>query len=365
MKKILVLITATGLLAFGNTSYAQTWNAFNDFYLNISTNAYGDGTTLATINTYSGVSIPSSPSSTGSAWGYYYANINGFGGYPNGIPSTDDNGGQASSFGPVFLSAPAANGGLTSLVGGAGQIYGSNSIGYANGYFAGYAGAFAFPEVGEFPVIASYNREWFDGSANSQGGANVGGTNSSLLWLQGATFASTPGDGIASVLTWTAPTTGTYLFSGVYTTGNANFAPVDFAVVNSSGTVKLVEVQYAINQGPKSYSFTDYLTAGQQVQFQVGGGQTIDPNVRFSTALGLSVEVTVVPAPVITITSTSYSANAFSLTWSGTGSLPVTIQRREALASGQWTAIGQQVTTGQFTDANTPPGQAFYRVVYP
>jgi hypothetical protein len=72
-----------------------------------------------------------------------------------------------------------------------------------------------------------------------------------------------------------------------------------------------------------------------------------------------------VPAPVITITSTSYSANAFSLTWSGTGSLPVTIQRREALASGQWTAIGQQVTTGQFTDPNTPPGQAFYRVVYP
>ena len=207
MKKILVLITSTSLLAFGNASYAQTWNAYNDFYLNISGNAYGDGTTLATINTYSGVSIPSSPSSTGSAWGYYSANINGFGGFPNGITSTDDNGGQASSFGPVFLSAPAANGGLTSLVGGAGQIFGSNSIGYANGYFAGYAGGSA----GAYPVIGSYNREWYNGSANSQGGANVGGTNSSLLWLQGATFASTPGDGIASVLTWTAPTTGTYL----------------------------------------------------------------------------------------------------------------------------------------------------------
>jgi autotransporter-associated beta strand protein len=83
------------------------------------------------------------------------------------------------------------------------------------------------------------------------------------------------------------------LFSGVYTTGNAAFAPVDFAVVNSSGTIKLVESQYAVNQGPKSYSFTDYLTAGQQVQFQAGGGQSLDyPTVRFATTLGLSVEVT-------------------------------------------------------------------------
>jgi hypothetical protein len=156
------------------------------------------------------------------------------------------------------------------------------------------------------------------------------------------------------------------LFSGVYTTGNAAFAPVDFAVVNSSGTVKLVERQYAINQGPKSYSFTDYLTAGQQVQFQVGGGQqSIDPGVRFATTLGLSVEVTAVPAPAITITSTSYSDNAFSLTWSGADNLPVTIERRETLALGQWTAIAEQVTTGQFTDPNTPPGQAFYRVVFP
>jgi hypothetical protein len=89
------------------------------------------------------------------------------------------------------------------------------------------------------------------------------------------------------------------LFSGVYTTGNAAFAPVDFAVVNSSGIAKLVEGQYAINQGPKSYSFTDYLTAGQQVQFQVGGGQQPPPYdwVNFSTTLGLSVEVTAVPEP--------------------------------------------------------------------
>jgi hypothetical protein len=94
------------------------------------------------------------------------------------------------------------------------------------------------------------------------------------------------------------------------------------------------------------------------LQFQ---GQTLgtDPNPAYVDYLKVEV------VPMITITSTSYSANAFSLTWSGTGSLPVTIQRREALASGQWTTIGQQVTTGQFTDPNTPPGQAFYRVVYP
>ena len=94
------------------------------------------------------------------------------------------------------------------------------------------------------------------------------------------------------------------------------------------------------------------------LQFQ---GQTLGTDENPASVDSLRVEV----IPTITITSTSYSANAFSLTWSGTGSLPVTIQRREALASGQWTAIGQQVTTGQFTDPNTPPGQAFYRVVYP
>jgi hypothetical protein len=94
------------------------------------------------------------------------------------------------------------------------------------------------------------------------------------------------------------------------------------------------------------------------LQFQ---GQTLGTDENPAYVDSLRVEV----IPTITITSTSYSANAFSLTWSGTGSLPVTIQRREALASGQWTAIGQQVTTGQFTDPSTPPGQAFYRVVYP
>jgi hypothetical protein len=95
------------------------------------------------------------------------------------------------------------------------------------------------------------------------------------------------------------------------------------------------------------------------LQFQ---GQTLGTDENPASVDYLKVEV--VPV-VITITSTSYSANAFSLTWSGTGSLPVTIQRREALTSGQWTTIQQQVTTGQFTDPNTPPGQAFYRVVYP
>jgi hypothetical protein len=94
------------------------------------------------------------------------------------------------------------------------------------------------------------------------------------------------------------------------------------------------------------------------LQFQ---GQTLGTDENPAYVDSLRVEV----VSTITITSTSYSANAFSLTWSGTGSLPVTIQRREALDSGQWTAIAQQVTAGQFTDPNTPPGQAFYRVVYP
>jgi hypothetical protein len=65
------------------------------------------------------------------------------------------------------------------------------------------------------------------------------------------------------------------------------------------------------------------------------------------------------------ITSASYADGGFTLTWSGTGMLPVIVQRRESLETRQWTAIAQGVATGTYTDPDPPAGRAFYRVVVP
>ena len=65
------------------------------------------------------------------------------------------------------------------------------------------------------------------------------------------------------------------------------------------------------------------------------------------------------------ITSVSYADGGFTLAWSGTGTLPVIVQRRESLEIGEWVAIAQGVATGTYTDADAPPGRAFYRVIVP
>jgi hypothetical protein len=167
------------------------------------------------------------------------------------------------------------------------------------------------------------------------------------------------------------------IFKGASTAGAIYFAYLDNPALNFDASLPTT-FQYTYSAAAKTLSLSavngtnsstllnnaDVSTiplsafSNFALQFQ---GQTLGSDENPAFVDYLKVEV----IPTITITSTSYSDNAFSLTWSGTGSLPVTIQRSETLASGQWTAIGQQVTTGQFTDANTPPGRAFYRVVYP
>jgi hypothetical protein len=296
MKRNLFILSSVCLLGLINTGFSQTsWNAFNDFYLNVNQSGvnYGDGTSIATIDGYTGGAVPTSPSATGAAWSYDLANINGSGGFPGGIPSLNNNSGNASSYGPVFLSNPSANGGLTSMEGGNFLTFGQASIGGSGngGYFAGYAGG----NNGSYPWLGKYNSEWFSASPNAQNGANVGiGNNNSLLWLQGAAFSPTPEDGIIPVLVWTAPVTGTYAFSGVYTTGSAGGDPTDLAIVDQSGNVLLQENQLPIFTLPTAYSFNDTLQAGQSVQFQAGGGHigaAYPGGVDESTPLGLSVEV--------------------------------------------------------------------------
>jgi hypothetical protein len=86
---------------------------------------------------------------------------------------------------------------------------------------------------------------------------------------------------------------------------------------------------------------------------QPGGGLTI------RNLVGAQGEI----SPVIT--SSVYELGAFTLTWSGTGALPVNVQRRQSLDTGGWSVIAQQITVGSYTDLAPPEGQAFYRVVVP
>ena len=63
------------------------------------------------------------------------------------------------------------------------------------------------------------------------------------------------------------------------------------------------------------------------------------------------------------ITAAGHSNGVFSLAWTNTGVNPVTVERRDSLTSGSWTAIASNNATGVHSDTNAPSGQAFYRVV--
>ena len=90
-------------------------------------------------------------------------------------------------------------------------------------------------------------------------------------------------------------------------------------------------------------------------------------NGQTEVGSGLSIEALVgsdAPIPP-TITSIGYAGGAFSMTWSGFGNLPVNIERRASLTSGNWTTIATGITVGSYTDSSPPTGKAFYRVVVP
>jgi len=97
------------------------------------------------------------------------------------------------------------------------------------------------------------------------------------------------------------------------------------------------------------------------------GALEIKWNAPVSVAGSLNIRSLVGSAAALTpvVTSTSYSVGGFHMTWAGTGVWPVNIQRRTSLDSGGWITVAQGVAVGSFTDANPPPGQAFYRVVVP
>jgi hypothetical protein len=65
------------------------------------------------------------------------------------------------------------------------------------------------------------------------------------------------------------------------------------------------------------------------------------------------------------ITSTEYVGGVFRMTWTGTGSTPVRVERRESLVEGVWHIVAEGITSGSFADPVTPARQGFYQVVVP
>ncbi len=65
------------------------------------------------------------------------------------------------------------------------------------------------------------------------------------------------------------------------------------------------------------------------------------------------------------ITSFTITGNTAVITWTGTGSNPVTVLRSTSLNAGSWTAISSGDTDGTHTDSAAPAGKAFYRVSVP
>lgn len=224
---------------------SNTWSAFDDFYVNVpATGGNGDYNQSAWI-----ANAGTWPYDTGltnpNAWGYAGVNLNGFG-FPTSVGT--------------YVSP--SSGGVYSFTSG-GAYAGSGASYYLGGsnYYIGYNSTY-----GPVSQIGKYTQEWFGGTPSYAN--NPGGINDRYLWIQ-STGLATNTDGLGAMVTWTAPTSGTYTFSGSYV--NGNYGPsTDFAIVDSKNNVALPKQTLAPNSSVNTYSFNRVYQAGDVVQFQVG-----------------------------------------------------------------------------------------------
>jgi hypothetical protein len=114
----------------------------------------------------------------------------------------------------------------------------------------------------------------------------------------------------------------------------------------------LVELQLST---PGSGDFSNF----QGIQFTIDSVPEVSAGLTLRSVVGSAGPIDP------TITSVAFNDGSFTMTWSGTGMLPVNIKRRESLIEDTWITVAQGVADGQYTDALPPPRQAFYRVVVP
>lgn len=236
---------------------AQTiWNAYNDFYLSPTAAGWGGAT---------------SPSATGAAWGYYMGNVNGVGGFPSSI-------GSYLSTSQLYRFSSVNSQSFWDPTGGAGFARYVDNVDW-NG-----------TGVGTVPhsSLGSYSVPWFAGApglGDGPGSSNL----TNLIWMQSAYLQQGTGEGIASVLTWTAPATRSYDFFGLFVSGNDASKSAAVAITDSLGGTAPLSRTLLANDAVQSFSFSKAYNAGDVVQFQVGN------NLSSGNAVGL--QVSIVPEP--------------------------------------------------------------------
>ena len=263
----IILCLAIGIIVSIPPAQAQTiWSAFDDFYVSVpATGGNGDYTrstwiaNAGTVNYDTGLTNPNT-------WGYAGGNFNGFGN-PTSVGTYV--GTVDGNFYPLTSGGTYAGSGVSFNLGGSGA-----DQAFWIGYNATYGGA----------LIGKYTKEWFDGSPNYAN--NPGGVNNKYLWVQ-AVGLSTGTDGLGSMVTWTAPSAGTYYFTGSYVNGNYGYS-TDFAIVDSTGATLLNKVTLAPSSSASDYSFMRTLSAGDVVQYQVGTPAVANQG----SPLGLAANVT-------------------------------------------------------------------------
>jgi hypothetical protein len=292
MSSMKILRAVTGAALFASAcascevaSAVQTsWNAFNDFWVNVPATGGAGNFTQTDWITLSG-SIPFDTGlTTPNAWGYAGGNFNGV-----GAPSAVGTYVSGGNFYPLTFGNTYAGPGASYLLGG--QDF---WIGYNDNY-----GSVGLPNA--LTQIGKYTKEWFSNSPNFANNPN--GTNDKYLWVQ-ATGLSPSTNGLGAMVTWTAPSNGTYAFTGSYV--NGNYGPsTDFAIVDSTNTVLLAKTTLAPSSSVSSFSFERALSAGDVVQFQVG-----TPAAAQGSPLGLAVNVVTVPEPSAMVLLATAAAGA-------------------------------------------------------
>lgn len=255
---LIALMLFAAALPISGRAQITSWNAYSNFYLSPTAAGWGGAT---------------NPSAAGAAWGYYAANVNGFG-FPTGI---------GSYFTPTGAGIGSQNMYQYSDVApiGAGTVVGSPGYANAEGQnFGYYADTFSWGSS-----LGRYDTPWFGGAP----GLSQGLTN--LIWFQSGWLGGGASEGIAPVLTWTAPTNGTFVFNGLFVSGDqaANSAAV--AIVDSLSQV-LLSRTVLNNDSTQTFSFTNTYNLGDTVQFQVGN------NFSLGNVVGLQLEVVPEPSTV-------------------------------------------------------------------
>ena len=247
------------IVAFGGIHWSQSqssvskWNAHRDFYFD----------STSTANNAPAWMGAKAPSAAGSAWGYYGANANG-----NGFPSQIGTYFGTPSLYPLANHNPAG--------GGAPAGTEADAFDFADGAnFARYARQFE----GKNFSVGSFDRPWFEAAPGYPAGGGA-------IWLQAAWLGSATGEGLAAVVTWTAPAAGTYSFNGSFQIGqNGENSAVSTAIVDSTEKVLLARSTPAMGSN-QPFKFEKAFKKGDTVQFQVG------TDCKVGAAVGLNVEVT-------------------------------------------------------------------------